>query len=86
MAEDAKCELELYSRWWQARRMKWEEMKLKDFFKKKRRIELECEFVKFQNQDKKYKKFRKKNMKQNPRSFKLKKKRNLQNKDITPLD
>lgn len=54
LAEDAKCELEPYSRWFQARQMEWEEMRLEDPEEAKRRIRLEVESAEFQDQDKKY--------------------------------
>lgn len=53
LAEDAKCESEPYSRWFQARQMEWQEMRLEDPKGAKRRIRLEVESAEFQDQDKK---------------------------------
>lgn len=53
LAEDAKCESEPYSRWFQARQMGWQEMRLEDPMGAKRRIKLEVESAEFQDQDKK---------------------------------
>jgi hypothetical protein len=56
LTENVKCELKSYSRWWQAKRMKWDEFSEEE----KRRIRLERESAEFQNQDKKYDELRKK--------------------------
>ena len=60
LAEDAKRELEPYSRWFQARQMEWQEMRLEDSEGAERRIRLESESAEFQDQDKKYDELRKK--------------------------
>ncbi len=56
LTENVKCELKSYSRWWQARQMKWDEFSEEE----KRKIRLERESAKFRDQDYKYDELRKK--------------------------
>ena len=58
LAEDAKCELEPYSRWWQAKQMEWYDDQFSE--EGKRRIRLERESAEFQDQNRKYKELQKK--------------------------
>lgn len=50
LAEDAKCELEPFDRWFQARRMEWAEFSEED----KRLVRLEVESAEFQDRNKKH--------------------------------
>ncbi len=53
LAEDAKCDAEPFDRWFQARQMEWQEMRLEDPEDAERRINLEGESAEFKDQSKK---------------------------------
>ena len=60
LTENAKCDVEPFKRWFQARQMKWQDMRLKGPEKAEQRIRLEGECAEFQDQNKKLDELRKK--------------------------